>query len=408
MQNKKLFLSMLITSGIGIIISAYLLYIHYFPLIPDAVFYSLCTAGSTFDCNAVNTSAYAMLFGMPLAGWGVAFYLFFIAVILIYTVKTKHVILEFGMLWLAMFAVLLSVVLGYISFVKIQKFCSFCMVLWLCNIALLTLVLMYIASLYKGLINGINTIHDFTITTLFENSKLRMTIVVIVIAGVVSLLVAWGIDETLQLSYNQKEKQREAKILQEFKKEYTMFEKVAIPVDSTIPVIGKKEYPVHITVFFDFNCGACHRTIAVLSELAKKYEGKVAVYLRHFPLDGTCNRFIQHKKDGASCIASGIAYALYGSSSYHDYIMQLMSYRGKVDAIAIGKVVSDLHKDYADLKKLSNTDTIKKLLKDDITIGGKLGIHATPTIIINKTMLKPGIPPAYILEMAIKIEMGKK
>jgi len=88
--------------------------------------------------------------------------------------------------------------------------------------------------------------------------------------------------------------------------------------------------------------------------------------------------------------------------------MQLMSYRGKVDAIAIGKVVSDLQKDYADLKKLSNTDTIKKLLQDDITIGGKLGIHATPTIIINKTMLKPGIPPAYILEMAIKIEMGKK
>lgn len=405
MHIKKFFLSMLITCGIGVIISAYLLYIHYFPLIPDAALYSLCTAGSTFDCNAVNTSAYAMLFGMPLAAWGMAFYLFFIAVILIYTIKTKHVILEFGMLWLAIFAVLLSVVLGYISFVKIQKFCSFCMALWLCNVALLTLVLIYIALLYKGLIRGINTIHDFTVATLFADSKLRGTIVVLVIAAVVSLLVAWGIDGTLQFAYNQKQKQREAIILQEFKKEYTIFERVAIPVDGTTPVIGKKEYPVHIIVFFDFNCGACHRAIAVLSELAKKYEGKVAVYLRHFPLDATCNRFIQHKKDGASCMASGIAYALYGDSSYHDYIMQLMSYRGKVDERAINRVVSDLHKDYADLKKLSNTDTIKKLLQDDIALGGKLGIHATPTIIINNTMLKPGIPPAYILEMAIKIEM---
>ncbi|HRV15607.1 MAG TPA: vitamin K epoxide reductase family protein, partial [Spirochaetota bacterium] len=239
MHIKKFFLSMLITCGIGVIISAYLLYIHYFPLIPDAALYSLCTAGSTFDCNAVNTSAYAMLFGMPLAAWGMAFYLFFIAVILIYTIKTKHVILEFGMLWLAIFAVLLSVVLGYISFVKIQKFCSFCMALWLCNVALLTLVLIYIALLYKGLIRGINTIHDFTVATLFADSKLRGTIVVLVIAAVVSLLVAWGIDGTLQLAYNQKQKQREAIILQEFKKEYTMFERVAIPVDGTIPVIGK-------------------------------------------------------------------------------------------------------------------------------------------------------------------------
>jgi len=249
MHIKKFFLSMLITCGIGVIISAYLLYIHYFPLIPDAALYSLCTAGSTFDCNAVNTSAYAMLFGMPLAAWGMAFYLFFIAVILIYTIKTKHVILEFSMMWLAIFAVLLSVVLGYISFVKIQKFCSFCMALWLCNVALLTLVLIYIALLYKGLIRGINTIHDFTVATLFADSKLRGTIVVLVIAAVVSLLVAWGIDGTLQLAYNQKQKQREAIILQEFKKEYTMFERVAIPVDGTIPVIGKKEYPVHILFF---------------------------------------------------------------------------------------------------------------------------------------------------------------
>ena len=407
MNNKKILLTMLITCVVAFIDSLYLLYVHYFPLMPDAPLFALCTAGTMFDCNAVNTSAYAMLFGLPLSAWGAVFYLFFIALLVIYIKKTHHLIIEFGMLWLALFAVLLSVVLGFISFVKIKKICSFCSVLWICNGILLVLVGIHISSLYNGFKHAIATIHDFDVIEILRDNRVQKIIIVLSIAGIISLGFAYGLTVSLEYAYKQKEKEREAKLIEEFQKDYEQYEKVNIPVDDIEPFAGKKENPVHIVVFFDFNCGACHRAINMLNELALKYNDAVALYLRHFPLDGACNKFIEHTKDGASCRASEVAYTLYGSKAYHDYIMQLVSYRGKVDDAVVKDTLADLKIEYDIVKKSLQSIEAKKRLQKDIELGGKLKVHATPTIIINNTMLKPGIPPAYIIEMALKIELKK-
>lgn len=398
---------MIVTSIIGTIISFYLLYVHYFPLVPDKALYALCTAGDIFDCNAVNTSSYAVLFGFPLSAWSIALYLFFISVLILYIKKTRNVIAEFIMLWLAIVAVLLSVVLGYISFVKIKKICSFCMILWICNGALLVLLLIYIKSIYTGIIKGINCIHDFDVASVLGTRAVQKQLIAYAIAGIIALGVALAANESLQYAYAMKEKQRETALIDEFKKEYDSFPKVTIDRDDIEPLIGKKEYPVHITVFFDFNCGACHRAVKVLSDLAQKYEHSIALYIRHFPLDALCNRFVKRKKDGSSCHASVMAYAMYGREHYYDFIMQLMEHRGKVDSAVISDVLSGLQEDYTHIQELSHTQKVKKMLEQDIALGGKLGINATPTIIINDTKLKSGIPPAYILEMAIKIEMEK-
>lgn len=406
-MNKKILVAMIITCVIAFIDSLYLLYVHYFPLMPDATLFALCTAGTMFDCNAVNTSAYAVLFGLPLSAWGVAFYLFFIALLIVYIKNAHHVVIEFSMLWLAMFAVLLSVVLGLISFVKIKKFCSFCSVLWVCNIILLVLVVVHISRLYNGLKNAVTTIHDFDFLTLLKDNRVQKISIILSAAAIIALGFAYGINASLEYAYKQKEKEREAKLIEEFKKDYEQYEKVNVTIDDIEPFTGKKENPVHIVVFFDFNCGACHRAITLLNELALKYKDTVALYLRHFPLDGACNRFIEHTKDGASCKASEVAYTLYGSKAYRDYVMQLVSYRGKVDEDVVNATLRDLKIEYGTVNKLLKNVEIKRKLQKDIELGGKLKVHATPTIIINNTMLKPGIPPAYIIEMAIKIELKK-
>ncbi|MGQ9843726.1 MAG: vitamin K epoxide reductase family protein [Spirochaetota bacterium] len=407
MHNKKILLAMITTCVVALIDSLYLLYVHYFPLMPNAPLFALCTAGTVFDCNAVNTSAYAMLLGLPLSAWGAFFYLFFIALVVLYSKNSHHILIEFGMVWLAVFAVLLSAFLGFISFVKIKKFCSFCSVLWVGNAIILVLVGILISRVYNGLRNALTTIHDFDIIELLRDNRVQKSIMILSIAGIVSLACAYGLTGVFEYVYKQKEKEREEKLIQEFKKDYEQYEKVTVNLDDIEPFTGVKENPVHIVVFFDFNCGACHRAITVLNEIAKKYNDAVALYLRHFPLDGACNRFIEHTKDGASCRASKIAYALYGSKAYHEYVMKLMSYTGNVDDVAVNNALAELKIEYNAVKKLLQNVEIRRKLQKDIELGGKLKIHATPTIIINNTMLKPGIPPAYLIEMAIKIEMKK-
>lgn len=407
MQNKKILLAMIITCVVALIDSLYLLWVHYFPLMPNAPLFALCTAGTMFDCNAVNTSAYATVFGLPLSAWGACFYLFFMALVVLYSKNNHHKIIEFGMLWLALFAVLLSVVLGFISFVKIKKFCSFCSVLWVTNAILLVLVGIHFSRLYNGIKAALTVIHDFDVIELLRDNRVKIIIIILSIIGIVSLAFAYGLNASFEYAYKQKEKEREEKLIQEFKKDYEQYEKVTINLDDIEPFTGVKENPVHIVVFFDFNCGACHRAITLLNEIAQKYNDAVALYLRHFPLDGACNRFIEHTKDGASCRASEIAYALYGSKTYHEYVMKLVSYTGKVDDVVAKDILADLKIEYGTVKKLLQNVEVKRKLQKDIELGGKLKVHATPTIIINNTMLKPGIPPAYLIEMAVKIEMKK-
>ncbi|MCX8125318.1 MAG: thioredoxin domain-containing protein, partial [Spirochaetes bacterium] len=298
--------------------------------------------------------------------------------------------------------------LGLISFVKIKKFCSFCMMLWACNGVLLILTGILISKVHNGLKSGLNILHDFDMIELLKNRQFQKLLAIVSIAGIISVVSGYGVNASLQYTYTQKEKQREAKLIEDFKKDYEKYEKVSIKVDDIEPFIGTNESPVHIVVFFDFNCGACHRAVSLLHEIALKYQSKVALYLRHFPLDGTCNRFIPRKKDGTSCRASLVAYSLYGKSEYINFVLQLMQYRGSINEEVIKEAIVNVHQDWADVEKKSYSPEVRKRLENDIALGGKLDISATPTIIINNTKLRPGIPPAYILEMAIKIEMAKR
>ncbi len=53
---------------IGVIISGYLLYLHF---VPEKLDTSFCNISEYFSCSTVNKSSYALLFGVPVALIGV-------------------------------------------------------------------------------------------------------------------------------------------------------------------------------------------------------------------------------------------------------------------------------------------------------------------------------------------------
>lgn len=58
---------------------------------------------------------------------------------------------------------------------------------------------------------------------------------------------------------------------------------VAIPADA--PVLGAPDAPVTIVAFSDYQCPFCHRAQATVEEILSRYEGKVKLVHRDYPLN---------------------------------------------------------------------------------------------------------------------------
>lgn len=75
MKPKLVYKTFIVLSVIGIIISLYLIQNHYAPPTKG----SICDFGETVSCSLVNTSAYSELFNVPVALFGVLWFVFLIA-----------------------------------------------------------------------------------------------------------------------------------------------------------------------------------------------------------------------------------------------------------------------------------------------------------------------------------------
>jgi len=67
---------------VGIIVSVYLTYVHYYPG------YLACFKSSIVDCSAVITSSYSVIFGIPLAIYSIAWFAIAFLLVRYKTLKT--------------------------------------------------------------------------------------------------------------------------------------------------------------------------------------------------------------------------------------------------------------------------------------------------------------------------------
>lgn len=106
---------------------------------------SRCIAGLG-DCFSVNTSKYAVMFGIPIAVFGLAAYLVVIAFLLLENRPgfwgTSALMGVFGM---SLFGVLFSAYLTYLEIAVIHAICPYCVVSALCMLGLFIISIVRLA-----------------------------------------------------------------------------------------------------------------------------------------------------------------------------------------------------------------------------------------------------------------------
>jgi protein-disulfide isomerase len=176
--------------------------------------------------------------------------------------------------------------------------------------------------------------------------------------------------------------------------------KMQVKVDvGQAPVFGKKDAPITIVEFSDFQCPFCSRAAETVTQLKKKYGNKIQLAFKHFPLP--MHQQARPASEASMCVNEQSTDKFW---KFHDAAFKNQD---KLDKASLEKYAKDAG---ADMKKFNECIESKKFadyVQKDMEYGEKIGVKSTPTFFVNGQIVSGAVPIETFSEI-IEEEMADK
>ncbi|WP_020678179.1 DsbA family protein [Geopsychrobacter electrodiphilus] len=154
---------------------------------------------------------------------------------------------------------------------------------------------------------------------------------------------------------------------------------VSQPIDiSNAPVLGDESAPVTLAVFDDFECPYCAKTVPLLKQVVEKYQGKVKLVFKNFPL--TIHR------DSRNAALTALAANKQGKF-WNVYDLFYANYNS-LNPQKIDELAAQTGLDMEQLKKDRLDPRLNAQIESDIAEGTRIGVRGTPTVFVNGRLLQ--------------------
>lgn len=360
---------------------------------------SFCNISARFNCEAVNASEWSLIFGLPVASYGIFFYL--AAIISAIYSGPSGVFSPKGFAGLALLGGVISsvgslVLLGISEFI-IGSLCLICMGMYLTNFLILATAIILgrgisvserlatiageIGSLFSGLMGG----------GVAKAARVDLAIyaVCLLAIGVVSF-----VSPEIALSFAPSKKINITPPDPVAQWESGPLKEIPLSLDKGTFgdfVKGAADAPITIVEFADFECPACRRLYVNLKPLLAKYEGRYRLVFKNYPLDNACNPEIKRSFHQYACLAAFASRCAGEQGKYWEGIDFLFTYDGLEGA---GETMSDgnqlvrsmaasLEIDEEALSSCVSSGRYAEVVRKDIEAGSSIDLQGTPTLIIN-------------------------
>lgn len=142
--------------------------------------------------------------------------------------------------------------------------------------------------------------------------------------------------------------------------------------------LGPANAPVTIVEFSDFQCPACRAAAETLRKVRQRYPQQVAVLYRHAPIPSH-----EHAADAAR--ASQCAGEQGRFEAYHDALFAHQKSIGQISWTAFADTAGVANGDaFASCMSGGGTTAV---VEDDQSAARRLGVSATPTLLINEQLI---------------------
>lgn len=393
---KRGYLTVAIAAAVIGIIASYISLNNYLRIRQDVAVAekSFCSISEFIDCDVVESSSYADIKGLPLAGIGLIYYTLILcfAFYARFSRGFKRRTVAFCW-WLTIPAALYSIALAYVSLSILKVLCLTCVTMYVVNFCLfITLFLTlglpreewaaflwgYWLTILKREKRGINFMPKFW-----------MHLAVCLIIFGVGLLILTNVVRPLHFSrlggFDGEESITAEKIVSDYLDRYSKQSKYDIKFNKKdTPMWGTDGAPVTIVEFSDYLCPFCKRTAFLIKPFIAEYKKDVAYYFINYPLDQECNHYMQYQMHSGACLAAkgGICANEQGKFwPYHDRV-----FMNKSEAITRDEIVNIAGKIRLDVKKFNeclDAPSTERKIKEDIETARRIYLTGTPSIFLN-------------------------
>jgi protein-disulfide isomerase len=165
-----------------------------------------------------------------------------------------------------------------------------------------------------------------------------------------------------------------------FNVEVTLPQPIApvVSVNSSGPIRGTINAPVTIIEFSDFQCPFCKRAATALKELLEDKKGTVKLVFKQYPLAG--HQYAFGAAQAALCAAQ--------QNKFWEYHDLLFEHSTDLSVKALKEYAAAAHMDADKFNQCFDTGDTQAAVMKDMQDGIRAGITATPTFLINGTVVQ--------------------
>lgn len=147
------------------------------------------------------------------------------------------------------------------------------------------------------------------------------------------------------------------------------------------PVRGKKDAPMTLVVFTDFQCPYCSRFHGLSSDLLKAYPEKLKFVLKNYPL-----AFHQEAKPAAKAVL-----AAKEQGKYWEMVDAILKDNSALNAAKYEELAKSLGLNVDKFRKdLKEKDAqFEKFIQADMDLAAKINVRGTPAFYLNGRMAQP-------------------
>lgn len=390
-DKKKLAIQILAVAGLALTIK--LAMIYYVANYEKYALPSFCSINEFIDCDGAAKSTVSQFWGIPLAYWGMLFYI----TVMFLTVVDKLKQLKF-LKFLEVFknpmsyitvmgtvAFAVSMVLAGLSLFKINKLCLLCVITYFIDLAIAL-----VAS--SGKIGNIVESFKTTVIDFIAGAKQYTKTFVVLVILATSFLCYTG------MTYN---------FVPHIKKQKSILKYRDIkynPYRVKGNTLGDEKADVVIELYSDYVCPLCYIHNIMLHQAVKEFSN-VKVIHHNYPFDKECNPYISVNMHPNACFMAKGAIAARKQNNYWEMSSLLYEEQPK-NMEQMLKLADKLGFNEVKFIEDFNAPETFNEIESEINNASKLRIDGTPTMYVNEERVV-GVMPYYELRNVL-IKHGAK
>ncbi|MBI4365347.1 MAG: thioredoxin domain-containing protein [Deltaproteobacteria bacterium] len=355
---------------------------------------SFCNISAAFNCDLVAASSYATLWGQPVAGWGLLYFLVqFLCALYAFTGgphADRGATRACGLVC-ALAALPYSIFLLVVMATRLKTFCLSCIGI---DLAQLVILLGWWLARRRDAEDRRRSLAR----RLPAHAGAALAV-----AGIGAIFLASATDAAYKAAKVPKlSAGRIAEAVAAFRR--GSLHDIAVDA-ATRPVWGNPDAAVTVIEFSDYQCPFCRVAAAELPSALAEFQGQVRLIPMHYPLDGTCNSAIQQAAHPLSCLAARVAICAHKAGKFWPVHEGLFARQEKLTR----ELVMQLGEAEVGpgLTQCLSDPATEAALQEDIRLAQHINVTGTPTVLVNRRRAQHW-RPREVFRAIIRSELEQK